>query len=254
MSSVTNIPKKIHYCWFGRKPLPESAQKCIASWRKYLPDYEIIEWNEDNFDVNTIPYTAEAYEAKKYAFVSDYARFKILYDHGGLYFDTDVEVIKPLDGIVASGPFLGIETGPCKSNKYRRRGETWVAPGLGMAAVREMEFYSDIIDYYKTISFNIGPTQNLMTVGEHTTSLLLKSGFNPDSPEIQNVAGMKIYPPDYFNPYDAPTGKLRITRNTVTIHWYDMSWLEKQSKVRKIISHLYHRFLESCVMEYFVKK
>lgn len=95
------IPKKIHYCWFGRNPLPESAQKCIASWKKYLPDYEIIEWDEDNFDVNCIPYTTQAYEAKKYAFVSDYARFKILYEHGGLYFDTDVEVIRPLDDIIA---------------------------------------------------------------------------------------------------------------------------------------------------------
>ena len=103
------IPKKIHYCWFGRNPLPESALKCIESWRKYLPDYEIIEWNEDNFDVNSIPYTQQAYAARKYAFVSDYARFKILYEHGGLYFDTDVEVIKPMDDIVADGPFMGFE-------------------------------------------------------------------------------------------------------------------------------------------------
>ena len=88
------IPKVIHYCWFGGNPLPESAQKCIASWRKFLPDYEIKEWNESNFDVNAIPYTAQAYAAKKYAFVSDYARFSILYDNGGLYFDTDVEVIR----------------------------------------------------------------------------------------------------------------------------------------------------------------
>ena len=84
------IPKTIHYCWFGRNPLPSLAIKCIASWKKYLPDYEIKEWNEDNFDVNVIPYTREAYAAKKYAFVSDYARFKILYEEGGLYFDTDV--------------------------------------------------------------------------------------------------------------------------------------------------------------------
>ena len=103
------IPKIIHYCWFGRNPLPESAQKCIASWKKFLPDYEIKEWNEDNFDVNIIPYTKEAYEAKKYAFVSDYARFWILYKYGGLYFDTDVEVIKPMDDIIERGPFMGIE-------------------------------------------------------------------------------------------------------------------------------------------------
>lgn len=106
------IPKIIHYCWFGRGPLPELAQKCIASWKKYLPDYEIKEWNEDNFDVNIIPYTAEAYQAKKYAFVSDYARFWILYQYGGIYFDTDVEVIRPMDDIISKGNFMGFETDP----------------------------------------------------------------------------------------------------------------------------------------------
>ena len=103
------IPKVIHYCWFGRNPLPKDAIICINSWKKNLPDFEIKEWNEDNFDVNMIPYTAEAYAAKKYAFVSDFARFWILYKHGGLYFDTDVEVIKPLDDIIARGNFMAYE-------------------------------------------------------------------------------------------------------------------------------------------------
>ena len=103
------IPKTIHYCWFGKSSKSKLAEKCIASWKKYCPDWEIIEWNEDNFDVNIIPYTAEAYKLKKYAFVSDYARFWILYKYGGLYFDTDVEVIKPMDDIIARGPFMGCE-------------------------------------------------------------------------------------------------------------------------------------------------
>ena len=90
------IPKVIHYCWFGGKPLPPLAEKCIASWRKYLPDYEIRRWDETNFDVEAHPYTRDAYAAGLYAFVSDYARFKILFEHGGVYFDTDVEVIRPL--------------------------------------------------------------------------------------------------------------------------------------------------------------
>lgn len=114
------IPKIIHYCWFGRGPLPELAQKCIASWKKYLPDYEIKEWNEDNFDVNIIPYTAEAYQAKKYAFVSDYARFWIMYHYGGIYFDTDVEVIRPMDDIVANGNFMGFEVDPDGENTIGR--------------------------------------------------------------------------------------------------------------------------------------
>ena len=103
------IPKTIHYCWFGDNPLPELAQRCIASWRKFLPDYEIREWNESNYDVRKIPYTAQAYEAKKYAFVSDYARFDILCQHGGIYFDTDVEVIRLLDDILERGAFAGGE-------------------------------------------------------------------------------------------------------------------------------------------------
>ncbi len=103
------IPKIIHYCWFGGNPLPPLAEKCIASWQKFLPDYEIKRWDESNFDVNIIPYTQQAYESKKYAFVSDYARFWILYKFGGLYFDTDVEIIRPMDDIIAAGPFMGCE-------------------------------------------------------------------------------------------------------------------------------------------------
>lgn len=103
------IPRTIHYCWFGRTPLPDKAKICIESWKKFMPDYEIKEWNEDNFDVNIIKYTAEAYKLKKYAFVSDYARFWILYHYGGVYFDVDVELIKPIDDILARGAFMGCE-------------------------------------------------------------------------------------------------------------------------------------------------
>lgn len=117
------IPHVIHYCWFGHKPLPRAAKRCIASWRKFFPGWEIREWNEDNFDVNCIPYTAGAYAAGKYAYVSDYARFKILSEHGGVYFDTDVEVIAPFDDILARGGFMG----------YEEPGE--LNPGLGMAAL-----------------------------------------------------------------------------------------------------------------------
>lgn len=142
------IPKVIHYCWFGGNPLPKSAQKCIASWKKYLPDYEIKEWNESNFDVNIIPYTAEAYKAKKYAFVSDYARFWILYKYGGLYFDTDVEVIKNMDDIIAKGPFMAFED--VSDGKYP------IAPGLVMGAVAQMNFLSHIIDEYRRKNFDFG--------------------------------------------------------------------------------------------------
>ena len=137
------IPKVIHYCWFGGNPLPESAQKCIASWRKFLPDYEIKEWNESNFDVNAIPYTAQAYAAKKYAFVSDYARFSILYDNGGLYFDTDVEVIRPMDDIIENGPFMGFEI-DASGIDFKKA----VAPGLGLGANPGLGLYKEILEHY----------------------------------------------------------------------------------------------------------
>ena len=152
------IPKVIHYCWFGRNPLPPLAKECIASWKKFLPDYEIKEWNEDNFDVNIIPYTAEAYKQKKYAFVSDYARFWILYQHGGLYFDTDVEIIRPLDDIIAKGPFMGFELDPDGENsplKYAPRFAYSVALGLGFGVERGNRVMERLLNYYQDLSFEI---------------------------------------------------------------------------------------------------
>lgn len=217
------IPKIIHYCWFGRNPLPESAKKCINSWRKYLPDYEIKEWNEDNFDVNIIPYTKEAYEAKKYAFVSDYARFWILYHYGGVYFDTDVEVIKPLDDIVERGAFLGIEQGPAMHTRPS------VAPGLGMGAFSGQQFYKDMLDYYASLSFYLPDgTLNTATIVEYTTLKLYELGMK-ESNSLQLVGDIWIYPADVFCPMDSTTGIIRITDESVSIHHYDASWLNNKS-------------------------
>lgn len=223
------IPKTIHYCWFGRNPLPDSALRCIASWRKYLPDYEIIEWNEDNFDVNSIPYTAQAYAAKKYAFVSDYARFKILYEHGGVYFDTDVEVIRPFDHIISRGAFLGTETGIC------------VNPGLGMGASRGMQVYGNILEYYSSLKFiqEDGSFNIKDAVVNITTCELLKHGLTQTS-EVQTVADINIYPSDYFNPFDDATGRLNKTDNTYSIHWYSKTWLNT-SPLRQLLSRMFHR-------------
>lgn len=210
------IPKKIHYCWFGRNTLPESALKCIASWRKFFPDYEIIEWNEDNFDVNMIPYTAQAYKAKKYAFVSDYARFKILYEQGGLYFDTDVEVIKSMIDIVERGPFMGFEINPGTDRKYGA-----VNPGVGIGAVKGLDLYKSILDYYAQLSF-LRPDGSYNTtdaVVNITTRELVKSQLKNIS-GIQEVSGITIYPADYFNPFNDVTGRLNKTPNTRTIHWF----------------------------------
>lgn len=230
------LPKIIHYCWFGRNPLPESALKCIASWKKFFPDYEIIEWNEDNFDVNSIPYTAQAYEARKYAFVSDYARFKILYEHGGLYFDTDVEVIRSMDDIIAAGPFMGFEIDPCKDRPYGA-----VAPGLGLGAQKGMTLYDSIIQYYKNLEFinSDGSYNTTDAVVNITTRELIKEGLDQKN-GIQKIAGIIIYPSDYFNPFDDATGKLNKTQNTYTIHWFTKTWLNI-SPLKQKMSRLIHR-------------
>ena len=140
------IPKVIHYCWFGRGEKPALALKCIESWKKHLPDYEIKEWNEDNFDVNIIPYTKEAYQAKKYAFVSDYARIWILHKYGGIYFDTDVEVIKPMDDILQNGAFMGCEIDGGNN-------QIAINPGLAIVASPNNPIYDDILNVYSNLNF-----------------------------------------------------------------------------------------------------
>lgn len=215
------IPKVIHYCWFGRNPLPESARKCIASWKKYLPDYEIKEWNEDNFDVNIIPYTAEAYKLKKYAFVSDYARFWILYKYGGLYFDTDVEVIKPMDDIIARGPFMGCENQAQPGAMPKQLG---VAPGLGLGVNPGLGLYGEILDLYKTRHYLLPDgTCSRETVVTIVSGILDQKGLR-NTNEIQVIDGVFVYPKEYFCPMDYKTKLFSFSNKTVSIHHYDASW------------------------------
>lgn len=210
------IPKIIHYCWFGGNPLPPLAEKCIASWQKFCPDYEIKRWDESNFDVNCCDYVKEAYAAKKWAFVSDYARFQILYAQGGLYFDTDVELIKPIDDIVATGGFLGIESFAGKQPQ--------INPGLGLGMPCHTGFCEEMVRAYHARHFrNPDGTYNLKTVVAYTTQLLAEHGLQ-NEPGIQRVCDLYIYPADYFCPKDMLSGKITITRNTRAIHHFDCSW------------------------------
>lgn len=222
------IPKIIHYCWFGRGKLPKLAKKCIKSWKKYYPDYEIKEWNEDNFDVNIIPYTREAYIAGKYAFVSDYARFWILYHYGGIYFDTDVEAIAKIDDIVARGAFMACE------NELKSGGETLlVAPGLGLGAPAGLTLYKELLDVYKDKHFLLANgCQNTKTVVEYTTELLVHHGLQQVD-ALQCVDGIYVYPKEYFCPLSFWTGKCEFTDNTRTIHHYCGSWMTKEQLMRK---------------------
>lgn len=221
------IPRVIHYCWFGKNKLTPLAKKCIASWREHMPDCEILEWNEDNFDVNIIQYTKEAYDNKKYAFVSDFARFHILKYHGGIYMDVDVELIKPLDDLLDDNKvILGFE----------RIGK--VAPGLICASEPNTEFLNSMMEIYRGIRFlNDDGSINLTTIVEYTSDYLRTKGLENRN-EIQVVSGVTIYPVDYFCPINMTTKELIITDNTYSIHHFAASWLSSWGKFKKVIRRL----------------
>lgn len=237
------IPKVIHYCWFGGNPLPELAKRCIESWKKYCPEYEIKEWNEKNFDVECCDYVKEAYEAKKWAFVSDYARFKILYENGGVYFDTDVELVKGIDELLQKGAFMGVE----------REIPLLVNPGLGLAAEKGMELYLRLIKDYDNRHFLLNDGKyNLKTIVEYTTEVLNEYGLVQNT-EIQYIANIYIYPKEYFNPYDSRTGKIKIKENTISIHHFAASWLDPYTKFRRNIYFLCNRLFGEKVTD-FIRK
>lgn len=230
------IPKVIHYCWFGGNSLPSLAEKCISSWRKYLPDYEIHQWNETNFDVNSHPYTKDAYASGKYAFVSDFVRFKVLYELGGLYFDTDVEIIKPIDDIIEKGPFMGFEYDGGKRKMA-------VAPGLGLGAESKMALYEEILDKYDTLPFYLdNGERNPYTMIPLVTDLLIANGLKGNS-GIEQVCGVTVYPQSWFNPFEDSTGRLHKTEDTRAIHWYAKSWMPKEKGINVFIKRMARRLL-----------
>ena len=206
------IPKTIHYCWFGRNPKPELAEKCIRSWKKHCSDYEIIEWNEDNFDISAAPlYVRQAYEAKKWAFVTDYVRLWAMTEFGGIYMDTDVEVLKSLDPFLVHEGFSGFET------------ETSIPTGI-MGCQKGFSLFVEFLRFYDNASFlNPDGTMDTTTNVAIMTKICLQHGLVPNGTK-QNIEGFVLYPKDVFCPVSYEDGKLNKTKNTVTIHWFAGSW------------------------------
>lgn len=235
------IPKVIHYCWFGRGEKPALAQKCIASWKKYCPDFQIVEWNEDNFDLNQHPYLKWCHEHKKWAFLSDFARLLILKEHGGVYMDTDVEVIRPLDSLMGFDAFYGFET-PDKVNT-----------GEGFGCVPHHPTIEAMARVYQEMQPDENGDFRLAACPQANTQALLTFGLIPNG-QRQTVGGAEILPEDFLNPYDDPTGRLRKTNNTYSIHWYGKSWMDKKTILRSKLMKPIHRLFGKDVFKWLRKK
>lgn len=218
------IPHIIHYIWFGGGSKTELIKRCIKSWREKLPGWEIKEWNENNFDVESCTYMKQAYESKKYAFASDYARFAVLYEYGGIYLDTDVEVLKSFpEEMLENSGFAGVES------NYK------IAPGLVFACEPGNRLVKEILEVYQKEKFVLEDgRQNTMTVVEYVTKVFQKYGFLMNGKE-QLIEGIRIYSCEYFCAYDFITREFSITDNTVCIHHYTATWASPKDKiVRKI--------------------
>lgn len=216
------IPHIIHYIWFGGAPKSELIERCIKSWREKLPDWEIKEWNESDFDMESCTYMKQAYENKRYAFASDYARFAVLYEHGGIYLDTDVEVLKSFpDEMLEETGFAGVES------------NSKIAPGLVFACEPENELVKEILDLYRGEKFILKDgSQNTVTVVEYVTRIFKKHGFVVDGSE-QTIKGFHVYPCEYFCAYDFITREFTITEKTVCIHHYVGTWLTPKDKIAR---------------------
>lgn len=215
------IPKTIHYCWFGHGKMPKLAEKCIDSWHKYLPDYQLKLWNEDNFDLHINDYVKEAYQSRKFAFVTDFVRLHVLYNEGGIYMDTDVEVLKNLDGFLSLPAFSGFEgdkfvpTGIMASEKY------------GLWAQEQLQYYTGRHFILPDGTLDLTTNTQIISGIMHANGFVLKNGY-------QNYKNcMHMYPYEYFSPLQY--GKIFLTENSHCIHHFASSWNPEKRKIKKFI-------------------
>ncbi len=220
--------KILHYCWFGNNKKSDIIIECMETWKKFFPDYEIIEWNETNFDVHCCRYVEEAYNSKKWAFVSDYCRFWALYKYGGIYLDTDVKIIRSFEGLPLC--FVGFES------------QNAVASGLVRAASKGDEVCKLMLESYHSDSFLLSNGElNLKTVCQRETEILGRFGLQLNN-EMQEICNTVVFPKEYFCPLDFATGRMNITSNTYSIHMYGGSWHTPQqeyaTELRKKLSKI----------------
>ena len=224
------IPKIIHYCWFGNGEKTSLVNKCISSWEQYCPDYEIIEWNENNFDVTCCEFVSSAYKERKWAFVADYVRLYALVNYGGIYMDTDVEVCKNLDAFLDNVAFSGFQT------------IDTIPTGI-MACEKDYHVFKKLLNDYNDRNFyNENGEPELITNVVHITNEYKKYGVVLTNTK-QTVAGLTLFPVDYFCAKSDETGIISITENTHTIHHFAGSWLNKQEiQKRKGVYFIFKHF------------
>lgn len=227
------IPKIIHYCWFGGKPEPEDVRRCIASWKKYLPDYEIRRWDETNYDVTKNQYMNDAYKEKKWAFVSDYCRLDVVHEYGGIYLDTDVEVVRSFDDLLKERMFCGFEIRDPKGQKKGENVELSVNLGLGYGAEQEHPILKEMLDLYDSLSFyNLDGTLNLVACPRYHTQILCKHGLEANN-TTQRFDGGIAYSPEFFCPQSNITEEmLCLTANTYSIHHFSRTWSQYGGQLR----------------------
>ena len=216
------IPKKIHYCWFGGAPLPSDIQQYIESWGKYCPDYEIIRWDESNYDVCKNDYVKSAYKSKKWAFLTDYARLDIVYHEGGIYLDTDVELIRSLDELLDNPCFMGMEQ------------VGTVNTGLGFGAEKGHHFLQENMQEYERNRYISSDGTFKPEICVRITTRLLKQKGLREINEIQMIDHVKVFPTESFCPLTMGTNKLNITEKTFSIHHYAASWYTGAQWVKKL--------------------
>lgn len=217
------IPKVIHYCWFGGKPLPANIKKCMKSWKKYCPDYKIVEWNEENFNISDHPFVKAAYDAKAWAFVSDFVRLQVIYKYGGIYLDTDVKLLKNLDFLLKNNYFVGVQQSHFQINT-----------GLGFGAEKGCSVIKRMLAEYDEITFNHEKRKEIMCPILNTNTFMVMGYTFED--KLVKLEGGLILPPKYMDPIAPGKAKKNLMcEQSISIHLYLGSWTSWRQRIKRKI-------------------